>query len=185
MAAGSLGFAAVTIGHQWDSPIFLQAQKQSIPVSILRPSSPGPDEMLQQSAGLPHDFNVTGSIWPEKRKTGIFPGPPQDLNAVSGAQPAALSGHSQYQNYVLKFVYKGLAFLETAGGLYAARLGMNLPQAGRILSIEEKDGKWILTAASATITEIGTTYRAPSHRENFHPGALDPAGGEREHGQQR
>jgi hypothetical protein len=185
MAAGSLGFAAVTIGHQTDTSIAWQALHQSATKSLFRPLIPGPDEMVQRSAGQPLDYNVTGSIWPEKRMTGAAPGAPPDLKAGRGAQPAAYSGHPQNQDYVLKFVHKGLALLETAGGLYAARLGMDLPKAGRILSIEMKDGKWILTAASATITETGTDYRAPGHHASFKPGPLDPAGGKRKYGQQR
>lgn len=185
LAAGSLGFAAGTIAHQTDTPIAWQALHQSAPKSFLRPLRPKSDEMIQQSAGQPLDYNVTGSIWHEKRKTGAASGTPPDLKAGSGAQSAAFSSHPQNQDYVLKFVHKGLALLETAGGLYAARLGMDLPQAGRILSIEMKDGKWILTAASATITETGTDYRASGHHARFKPGPLDPAGGKRKYGQQR
>ncbi|HET6374628.1 MAG TPA: hypothetical protein VFF88_01130 [Methylocella sp.] len=107
------------------------------------------------------------------------------MKAGSGTRPAAFAGQPYNQDYVLKFVHKGHALLETAGGLYAARPGMELPQAGRILSIEMKNGKWILTASSATITETGTAYRATGHRGSFKPGPLDPASGKGKYGQQR
>ena len=71
-----------------------------------------------------------------------------DVNAVSASD-------STNNTYVLRFVHKEAALLQSNRGFYVARRGTMLPGAGKVLSIARYGDKWILVTAKRTFTEAG------------------------------
>ena len=71
-----------------------------------------------------------------------------DVNAVSASD-------STNNTYVLRFVHKEAALLQSNRGFYVARRGTMLPGAGKVLSLARYGDKWILVTAKKTFAESG------------------------------
>lgn len=106
----------------------------------------------------PSDFNVTGSIAHQ-----AFDGPVEnrgDPEAQSNSEPRSNNDQPQaaprrivVKGYVLRFVHKGVALVQGAQGSYAVTPGVILPEAGRVLSIERRSGRWVVVTANGLIAE--------------------------------
>jgi hypothetical protein len=81
------------------------------------------------------DYDVTGSI-------------------ASNLVRSAASGASTNSIYLLRFVHKEAALLQSSRGFYVARQGTMLPGAGEVLSIERVGDMWVLATATRIFTEV-------------------------------
>jgi hypothetical protein len=101
------------------------------------------------------DYNVTGSI-----SMGGIGRAAQNTPPASNIDGSAASGGASTNNsYVLRFVHKEAALLQSDRGFYVARRGTMLPGAGKVLSIEKLGDTWILLTAARTFTEIRNNFR--------------------------
>jgi hypothetical protein len=95
------------------------------------------------------DYNVTGSISKGDSGKAAQITPPTFNNDVS----AVSASDSTNNTYVLRFVHKEAALLQSNRGFYVARRGTMLPGAGKVLSITRYCDKWILVTAKKTFAE--------------------------------
>ncbi len=99
------------------------------------------------------DYNTTGSIaQPAKHDV-------EHNKATDGARPrfgAQIDPASAtMKGYVLRLARKGGVSIEGPGGSYPAAPGTTLPDAGRILSLENRNGRWVVTTENGRIAEPG------------------------------
>jgi hypothetical protein len=57
------------------------------------------------------------------------------------------------KGYALRFTRKGAIVVDGPKGSYAAAPGVVLPDRGRILSIQNRNGRWVVLTENGTITE--------------------------------
>lgn len=121
---------------------------------LLAPA-PGPSDSKPDAgargAPRPFDFDATGSI--VQGSGDVAEGAPLDVQSAvktSRAQPGPAGGAA---GYVLRFVHKGVAIVQIAGKSYVVAPGAALPQAGRVLSIERRAGRWVVVTAAGLIVE--------------------------------
>jgi hypothetical protein len=92
------------------------------------------------------DYDATGSISLPEAKHGMHrPG--------AGLNPVKAPSTVQSENYVLSFVYRNMALVNSKHGFYTAKLGTALPGAGHVLSIERRGHKWVLVTERTVIAE--------------------------------
>jgi hypothetical protein len=86
---------------------------------------------------------------------------PPLLSAAGGessrSEEKADAARSALAGYVLRFAPRGDVVVEGPKGSFAAIPGVNLPSAGRILSIQNRNGRWVVMTENGMIAE-----RAPS-----------------------
>lgn len=152
-ALGSMVFAAFMIGQntpparlEWlDIPRYSLAGRNS-------PAHFQPTGSMD-SFGQTMDYNVTGSI--SRHDIGRNA---QSTWGPTGAARSLPSTNEQVSNYILRFVHKNMALVQTGHGFYVVRRGTRLPVAGQVLSIERRGNVWLLVATRAIITETGSNF---------------------------
>jgi hypothetical protein len=96
------------------------------------------------------DYNVTGSISMDVGGKAF-----QNTAPVSNVAGSTASARANTNNtYVLRFVHKESALLQSDRGFYVVRRGTILPGAGKVLSIERLGDTWILVTATRIFTEV-------------------------------
>lgn len=94
------------------------------------------------------DYNATGSTPKRRERSSVRTGV-----AATTIFGAATTAHARADNYAVTFVHKDMALVKSERGLYAARRGMVLPNAGRVLSVKRWGSKWLLVTDTTIITE--------------------------------
>lgn len=79
-------------------------------------------------------------------KNAALPKPPEPERAPERAAEAA-----PLRNYVLREVFRGGAVVEGRQGMIEVFPGANLPGAGRVRSVERRDGKWVVITTAGVI----------------------------------
>ncbi|MCI0599804.1 MAG: hypothetical protein L0Y60_09830 [Beijerinckiaceae bacterium] len=98
--------------------------------------------------GQPIDYNATGSIPKRRGRSSVL-----GSEAATTGSNAVSARHARTGDYAVSFVHKDMALVKSERGLYAARRGMILPNAGQILSIERRGDKWFLLTDRTIINE--------------------------------
>lgn len=145
-AIGSASFAGFMIARDNSHPVFGGIEHLMIFAQPIGGSASHQSPPMDQSEGHRVDYNVTGSI------------DQAALNAISDQpRPGKVSDakHDALKGYVLRFAAKGGMMAEGPKGSYAATPGAMLPDAGRILSIENRNGRWVVTTEKGAIAEGG------------------------------
>jgi hypothetical protein len=57
----------------------------------------------------------------------------------------------QLRGYVLRDVFRGGAVIESRYGLMEVTPGVQLPGAGRVRSVEQRDGRWVVVTTAGVI----------------------------------
>jgi hypothetical protein len=79
----------------------------------------------------------------------------QNTEPASNVDEIAASARGGTNNtYVLRFVHKEPALLQSDRGFYVARRGTMLPGARKVLSIERLGNTWIIVTATQISTEV-------------------------------
>lgn len=139
-AAGSAGFAGYMIlntGHSAGPDGKISSVASSSPMSLSR------QQQSRTGRSALFDHEATGAIHPRR-----VPAEPTLVHSAS--QPH--SGRDRViDNYVLRFVDDDAALVQGPAGVYAVIPGTRLPDAGRILSIEHRDGAWLVVTENGVI----------------------------------
>ncbi len=136
-AIGSAGFAGFMAARDNSHPLFGGVEHLMIFAQPIGGSASQQRRLLAQASTRPSDDDATGSINP----------PP-----VQGADNQGSTG-GLGKGYVLRFTRKGAILVEGPKGSYAAAPGVVLPDKGRILSIQNRNGRWVVLTENGTITE--------------------------------
>jgi hypothetical protein len=81
----------------------------------------------------------------------------KNVTAVPRAEPPAektkpeASKARQLRGYVLRDVFRGGAVIESRYGLMEVTPGVQLPGAGRVRSVEQRDGRWVVVTTAGVI----------------------------------
>ncbi|MGO9673879.1 MAG: hypothetical protein ACLPSF_06870 [Methylocella sp.] len=151
-AIGSASFASFMIARDNSHPLFggiehLMIFAQPIGASgSQRPPSPEPASTRSV------DYDATGSINrpPPPRAGADGAGRPQSAREDAG-QPDSMA--APVKGYVLRFTRKGAMVVDGPKGSFAAAPGIVLPDRGRILSIQNRNGRWVVLTENGVITE--------------------------------
>jgi hypothetical protein len=96
------------------------------------------------------DDDVTGSI--SMRGAGVAT---QKKSLDSGIDEISASAKaSLYNTYVLRFVHRETALLQSNRDYYIVRRGKVLPGAGKVLSIARRGKQWILMTPTRTFVQV-------------------------------
>jgi hypothetical protein len=108
------------------------------PKSAARPEPPQSDML---------DFGATGTII---RPPEPQPALPPNVEGVGEPTPdLAVKG------FYLRFADEGAALVQGPSGIYAVVPGARIPEAGIILAIEKRAGRWIVVTQNGTIEKSG------------------------------
>ena len=69
----------------------------------------------------------------------------------SAARASERAGEKPLRNYVLREVFRGGALVEGRMGVMEAAPGVELPGAGRVRSVERRDGRWVVVTTAGVI----------------------------------
>lgn len=152
-AIGSVAFAAYMIAHDNSHPVFGGAEHLML---FAQPLAPGPQQKQMDAARTPRerpfDYGATGSIGRGGRveandsRAKAAPAS-RDDDGRGDPREAAL------QEYVLRFVHNGAAFVQSSEGSFVVARGAILPGAGRVQAIERRAGRWVIVTESGLIGE--------------------------------
>ncbi len=144
VAVASASFAGFMIVRDNSHPMFGGVEHLMI---FAQPIGGAPNHRplpLERGANRPVDYNATGSIDDAAAGASGLEAPRASELA---AAPEALKG------YVLRFARNGAVMVEGPKGSFAAMPGATLPDAGRILSIENRNGRWVIMTENGMIAE--------------------------------
>ncbi|WP_146030156.1 hypothetical protein [Methylocella silvestris] len=145
-AVGSVSFAAVMISTDNSRPLFGGVEHLMIFAQPIGGSHKGSDAAQGSSQKHPVDYSATGSI-DHSKQTGPAAGAMNRGEASAAAPTGVLKG------YVVKFSTGGSIVVQSPKGSFAAAPGASLPDVGRILSIENRNGRWVVVTERGAITE--------------------------------
>jgi hypothetical protein len=144
-AVGSASFAGFMLARDNSHPMFGGIEHLMIFAQPIHGHRPPLLERLERRSV---DYRATGSIEPRPLS-----------NAAGGESPRsdekADSARGALAGYVLRFGQRGDVVVEGPKGSFAAIPGVSLPKAGRILSIQNRNGRWVVVTENGMITEQG------------------------------
>ncbi len=85
---------------------------------------------------------------PSPQKLPELAGKPGELALVKGAEKPA---EKTLRSYVLRDVFRGGALVEGRHGVVEVVPGADLPGAGRVRSVERRDGRWVVVTSAGII----------------------------------
>ncbi|WP_041367398.1 hypothetical protein [Methylocella silvestris] len=144
VAVGSVSFAAVMISRDNSHPLFGGVEHLMIFAQPIGGSHNHSEPAESQKH--PVDYSATGSI-DQSGHMDVAAGAAKRGETSAAAPRGALKG------YVVSFSAKDAIMVQSAKGSFAAAPGTALPDAGRILSIENRNGRWVVVTERGTITE--------------------------------
>lgn len=142
-AVGSASFAGFMLAHDNSHPMFGGIEHLMIFAQPIHGHRPPLMESLERRSV---DYRATGSIEPRPLSNAAG-GEPSRSEEKADAARGALAG------YVLRFAPRGDVVVEGPKGSFAAVPGVNLPSAGRILSIQNRNGRWVVMTENGMIAE--------------------------------
>lgn len=152
-ALASAGFAGIMMSADNSHPMFGGIEHLML---FAQPIHGQPPVAIAQgqNAPLPSDidFSATGSI---KRKDP----------RLTDANPAAMVPEQPTEpiikTYALQEAEAGVAVVQGRGTSYRVQPGYFLPGAGRVLSVEQRDDKWVVVTTQGVIVARVATSKAP------------------------
>jgi hypothetical protein len=142
-ALASAGFAGVMMTADNSHPsfggiehlmLFAQPIHGQPPVAIAQGQNAGrPDDI---------DYSTTGSI--RRKEPRLMDGNQAAMGPPELTEPIIKS-------YVLQQAEAGVAVVQGRGTAYRVQAGTLLPGAGRVLSVEQRDGKWVVVTTQGII----------------------------------
>jgi len=142
-ALASAGFAAIMIASDHPSPVFGGIEHLMLFAQPLHGRSSSVVARVQNGSDADGiDYSATGTIRP------INP-PPAD-KSKAGQLPAT---EPIVKAYVLQEADIDAAVVQGRGTAYRVRPGNFLPGAGRVLSIEQREDKWVVVTTQGVIVE--------------------------------
>jgi hypothetical protein len=147
-AIGSASFAGFMITRSDNHPLFGGIEHLMIFAQPIGGSQSHRRLLFDHDSPRSVDYSVTGSI---DRNA-----PPRD--SANGAKPPRIGDNpdpmrAPLNGYVLRFGRNGVVVVEGPKGSYAAAPGAALPGAGRILSIQNRNGRWVVQTENGMIGE--------------------------------
>jgi hypothetical protein len=106
---------------------------------------------------IPHGLPINYSVNGPKAGLGTLASE-RDAAAPAGATGRPRHAARSSDSYALRFVYKGMALVQSAEGLYVTRRGTKLPDAGEVISIERNASGWIIVTDRTIIMEKRAAY---------------------------
>jgi hypothetical protein len=144
-AVSSATFAGFMITHEVP-PIFGGAEHLML---FARPLK-APSQIHSDGADRQIDYQSTGTI----ERTGSGAGAAGADAALSDGEISRVSkSGARAKGYFLNAGSDGISSIDGPGGSYAAEIGTVLPEAGRIVLIERRGGKWIAVTSQGVIIE--------------------------------
>ncbi len=140
-AVASASFAGFMLTRDNSHPMFGGIEHLMIfaqPIGGHRPP------VMERSHKPPVDYRATGSIEPHLLS-----------NVAAGEPPRVEASPGSPTEYILRFGHRGDVVVEGPKGSFAAAPGVVLPNAGRILSIQNRNGRWVVTTEHGMISEPG------------------------------
>jgi len=152
-AIGSASFAGFMVARDNSHPLFGGIEHLMIfaqPIGATGGSRrPEPETAMARSV----DYDATGSIKRPSRRAGDDGA----ISAWNGVPPEAAdkpdAARAPVKGYVLRFTQKGAMVVDGPKGSYAAAPGVVLPDRGRILSIQNRNGRWVVLTENGVIAE--------------------------------
>jgi hypothetical protein len=147
-AIASTSFAGFMIARDNGHPTFGGIEHLMIFAQPLGPREGHKHGVAKDDGDRPMDYNATGSIDQIKVVESRSEVAASNTDASqTGPRGGAVQG------YTLRFGQKGAAIVQGPTGSYPAEPGVMLPDAGRILSIENRAGRWFVMATNGFIAE--------------------------------
>jgi hypothetical protein len=153
-AIGSASFAGFMIARDNSHPLFGGIEHLMIFAQPIGGSDSRRRPLLEQATTRSVDYDATGSINrpPPPRASVEGAGSRHDASLPDDAdKPDSMGG--SVKGYALRFTRKGAIVVEGPKGSYAAAPGVVLPDRGRILSIQNRNGRWVVLTENGMITE--------------------------------
>jgi hypothetical protein len=91
--------------------------------------------------------DITGSV-PERTATAAAGPAPTSTAAKDQAKPIIVEG------WVLREIYRGRALVESRTGLYEVSRGGNLPGIGKVETITQQNGRWVVVTPKGLIVSM-------------------------------
>ncbi len=113
--------------------IFAQPSRGYAPAEIARDTAP------VAQPGI--DYTATGAI------------PSATTEADAPSTVRALIPERIIETYVLREVHDGIAIITEGDSVFQVKLGMILPNVGKVLAIEKRGGKWVIVTPQGLITD--------------------------------
>jgi hypothetical protein len=144
-AVASAGFASYMVSTDHSHPVFNGIEHLTI---FARPSG-GIDRPIEARMQRPSDdqgvdFTATGTIPGEAASSA----PPDYVLPALGARDGPV-----IKGFTLRGVSGNVAMVETAQGIYRVEPGTTLPGAGRVLSVQWRQGKFVVVTTLGVIVE--------------------------------
>jgi hypothetical protein len=153
-AIGSASFAGFMIARDNSHPLFGGIEHLMIFAQPIGGSDSHRRPLLEQATTRSVDYDATGSINrpPPPRAGAEGAGSLHDASLPDDADKQDSMG-VPVKGYVLRFARKGAIVVDGPKGSYVAAPGVVLPDRGRILSIQNRNGRWVVLAENGMITE--------------------------------
>jgi hypothetical protein len=151
-ALASAGFAGVMMSTDHSHPMFGGIEHLML---FAQPLHGKPPAVIAQGESVPLsadvDYSATGSI---KRKDVRLAGNPIVRAPAEPTEPII-------KTYVLHEAQAGVAVVEGRGTAYRIQPGNLLPGAGRVLSVEQRDDKWVVVTTQGIIVDNASAAGTP------------------------
>jgi hypothetical protein len=145
-AIGSASFAGFMLTRNNSHPLFGGIEHLMIFAQPIG-GAESHRRLIESNSHWSFDYNATGSIdRTEPRRAGIDGAPPRDGDKAE-------SPRTPIKEYVLRFARRGAVVVQGPKGNFAAAPGVMLPGAGRILSIQNRNGRWVVQTENGIIGE--------------------------------
>ncbi len=153
-AIGSASFAGFMIARDNSHPLFGGIEHLMIFAQPIGGSDSHRRPLLEQATMRSVDYDATGSINrpPPPRAGAEGAGARHDASLPDDADKPDSTG-GPVKGYALRFTRKGAIVVDGPKGSYAAAPGVVLPDRGRILSIQNRNGRWVVLTENGMITE--------------------------------
>lgn len=143
-AIGSASFAGFMMARDNSHPLFGGVEHLMI---FAQPSagSGGDRRLGLERAPRSVDYDATGSI-------DETPLPRSPAAATPRGEEPDGTGVAA-KGYVLRFTHAGAVIVDGPKGSYAAAPGVVLPDVGRILAVQNRNGRWVVSTENGVIAE--------------------------------
>ncbi|MGO9007067.1 MAG: hypothetical protein ACLQIQ_03970 [Beijerinckiaceae bacterium] len=152
-AVASAGFAALMISTDHSRPMFNGIEHLMLFAQPIH-GRPGPivARTHEPPADAGVDYSATGTI----RKSD-----PRSSDNTEGTMVRAPATEPVITGYVLQEAQIGAALVQGHGRAYRVKPGNLLPGAGRVLSVEQREDKWVVVTTQGIIVDRLSSPLAP------------------------
>jgi hypothetical protein len=152
-AVASAGFAAIMITTDHSHPVFSGIEHLMLFAQPIHGrSTPVIARTYQPPADAGIDYSATGTI----RRTD-----PRSSDTTEGTMVRPPATEPIIMGYVLQEAQIGVALVQGHGTVYRVKPGNLLPGAGRVLSVEQREDKWVVVTTQGIIADRFPPPRVP------------------------